>query len=116
MTDCSTCRLLKGDCGHHHINSDNQINFNIPMESHTNKYGDCCYYIIDVETFSMQQITRIKDRKNKMYDDIEKQITYWFSMLKHEGVEPWEYDLAVQVAEEYGYTKEKYNEILKRVK
>ena len=35
--NCKTCKNYTGDCVHHHIDSDNHTNFDIPAESATDK-------------------------------------------------------------------------------
>lgn len=41
--DCRNCTKHKGDCGHHFIDGDEHIHYDIPVESACDRYGDCSF-------------------------------------------------------------------------
>ena len=129
--NCKTCKNYTGDCGHHHIDSDNHTNFDIPAESATDKYGECYFYkesrddfqvawdylnsLVAVRKFSFHEAESIKNRINEMYSDIKDLIGYWFSTLEDEGCEPCKTEKCVNIANKYEYTKEDYQNYLRTI-
>ena len=64
--DCRDCKLYKGDCGHHFIDWDDHINYNIPTESRMDdvigSHGSCfvasVQYSLETKKAVVEEITR----------------------------------------------------------
>lgn len=52
--DCRNCTKHKGDCGHHFIDGDEHIHYDIPVESACDRYGDCSFYTERRNKFQIQ--------------------------------------------------------------
>ena len=51
--ECKHCKLYVGNCGHHHVDSDGHINYDIPAIGYVDKYG---WYDCFVEGRTMKQL------------------------------------------------------------
>lgn len=64
--DCRDCELYKGDCGHHFIDGNNHVNYNLPTESRMDNvigsHGNCFVaskqYILETKKEVIEEITR----------------------------------------------------------
>lgn len=52
--DCRNCTKHKGDCGHHFIDGDEHMHYDIPVESACDRYGDCSFYTERRNKFQIQ--------------------------------------------------------------
>lgn len=52
--NCKNCTKHKGDCGHHFIDGDEHIHYDIPAESSCDRYGDCSFYTERRSRFQIQ--------------------------------------------------------------
>lgn len=49
-TVCKNCKLYKGDCGHHFVDGNGHIDYDIPDNKEMTLYGECVYYERKPET------------------------------------------------------------------
>lgn len=61
-TVCKNCKLYKGDCGHHFVDGNAHIDYDIPDEKARNFYGQCVYY--EDKDFTIEDALNIIDASN----------------------------------------------------
>lgn len=70
--ECKNCAHFKGDCGHHFVDWDNHIHFDIPSEAACDKYGQCNGYEPSEEYIRRTNTAKIQ----KIIDDVGIEIVY----------------------------------------